>query len=106
MSNVDEMYNAALNMAGYEALVRCPEDECKKYSEMGYIPEGITRRFDGNDAVFYKPAQPPTDEQIEKLLFANRIQACKNISTIKSCVVFATVLIAIGLFVAILIPFI
>lgn len=106
MSDVDEKYNAALNMAGYEALVRCTEEECKKYSEMGYIPEGITRSFDGNDVVFYKPAQPPTDEQIEKLLFVNKIQACKNIGTIKSCVVFATVLIAIGLFISIILLFI
>ena len=104
MSNVDEKYNAALNMAGYETLVRCTEDECKKYSEMDSLPEGIIR----SDVigVFYKPAQPPTAEQVDKLLFASQIQACKNISTIKSCVVFATVLIAIGLFVAILIPFI
>ena len=104
MSNVDEKYNAALNMAGYETLVRCTEDECKEYSEMDSLPEGIIR----SDVigVFYKPAQPPTAEQVDKLLFSSQIQACKNIRTIKSCVVFATVLIAIGLFVAILIPFI
>ena len=106
MSNVDEKYIAALNMAGYETLVICTEEECEKYAEMGSLPDGIARSSDGENVIFYKPAQLPTDEQIKKLLFANKIQACKNIRTIKSCVVFATVLIVIGLFVAILIPFI
>lgn len=104
MDIVDEKYNAALNMAGYETLIRCTEEECKKYAENDSLPEGIIR----SDVigVFYKPAQPPTAEQVDKLLFASKIQACKNIGTIKSCVVFATVLIAIGLFISIILLFI
>lgn len=63
MDIVDEKYNAALNMAGYETLIRCTEEECKKYAENDSLPEGIIR----SDVigVFYKPAQPPTAEQVD-----------------------------------------
>lgn len=106
MDIVDEKYNAALNMAGYPTLVKCTEEERKQYEEMDVLPEGIVRDPEIATGLYYKPANPPTVEQVDKLLFASKIQACKNIGTIKSCVVFATVLIAIGLFISIILLFI
>lgn len=52
----------------------------------------------------YAIGQEPTDEQMNKLLFIQKVQAYKHIRTIKSCAVFVTALIALSVFVSVILP--
>lgn len=98
MERMKEIYSKKMQELGLTNDEVCSPEECeqfKKLTEDGkLLPEGV-RRSSENDNIFLRTTHEDVSEKdVDKLLW---LAMCKDISTLKKCVVFFVVILVIQL---------
>ncbi len=97
MKKYESMYQELLAKYGITGEEVCSEEECQRFLqdvEAGRaLPDGV-RQAEQNQSVFLRTMEPVKDSEAEKTFYAG---FCKDVRTIRQCVVFFAVLTAINL---------
>lgn len=94
--NLQQQYEEALEALGYATVEACAPEECEQYAKMEQLPDGI-KQSTQNPSVYLKYRKSFSPEELEKIVFIQQMKLSKNVSTLKNCVVFFTVLAVIQL---------
>lgn len=96
MNKIEQLYQKKMMELKLVEEKVCTEEECEKYLSVvengGELPEGIRRSTENPNLFLQTEKNNLTPEEIDKILL---IYLFDNIATIKKCVVFLTIVVAL-----------